>query len=372
MTQKGTRQFAVGKNLFRGCVVAVLLLEVAFAAVETSSWLIASAMSLGLVTMLFIWRAPMIPLLANFVVALFDGPIPLSILVAYYVIIRSGPLSRKILLPTAVVFVAHLRPWEPNYFNDAYWVLSLIVALAATGLTMTVGNLVYTRRNLATALDSLEVAHRQARIAEAREAVAAERARISREMHDVVSHQVSLIAVQAGALQTGSSDPSVIEVAKGIRGLSVETLAELRYLLSALSADPPPTNGASQYPGLNQIPDLVEKSGVDATLRLAVGSDLQLPVQRAMYRVIQEGLTNVQKHAPGAKAHVLLVAEGEYFKLILENERPPSAPANSLPGSGKGLIGARERFELLGGELHYGPTVDGGYMVTATVPITRL
>ncbi|WP_413450584.1 histidine kinase [Georgenia phoenicis] len=196
-----------------------------------------------------------------------------------------------------------------------------------------------------------------------------ERARLAREMHDVVSHQVSLIAVQAGALSVTAPNDNVRTSAQTIRQLSTRTLDELRHMIGVLRrSDTTPTT-ISPQPRLADIPRLVHDSGHNVTLTLDVedGQEWAEPTQRAAYRTVQEALTNVSKHAPGAPVTVTVKPSGDALHVIVSNG-PPATPPTDLPTGGHGLAGLRERASLLGGSLHAGPASAGGFRIDATLP----
>jgi signal transduction histidine kinase len=199
-----------------------------------------------------------------------------------------------------------------------------------------------------------------------------ERAKIAREMHDVVSHQVSLIAMQAGALQMTTTDEFSRQTAMTIRSLSTRTLDELRNLVGALRTA---TDGADE-PDLDTLLDLVQDSTMDVKLDMDLHDHKPAgPIASAAYRTVQEALTNVRKHASDAPTTVrITVAEGE-LRVEVDNERPlarvPSSnyAGTDLPSGGHGLIGLRERAALLGGTFHAGPTELGGFTVRASFPL---
>lgn len=359
-------------RVLHASVLIVLLLELIYTAFAVDNPVVPVAMLVGIVSLVFVWRHPMVPLVVNLAVSVLDGPTPLAILAAYFVIVSARPLSARVVLPTAIVFVAHLRPWDPRFIEQGYWAMSLLLAVISTALTLGIGALVFTRAALLQALAELDEAHEEARAVATRAAASAERARISREMHDVVSHQVSLIAVQAGALQVTAAEPRAVEIAKGIRELSVATLTELRYLLAALSSDAAQSPEVVPQPDLSQIPELLQRSGVDADLSMDLDADVNLDpaVQRTVFRILQEGLTNVRKHAPGADVRVRLANTPELLVLSVENGRSATtSPGGVIPGSGRGLIGAHERVELLHGQFLSGPTDSGGFRMTVKIPI---
>jgi signal transduction histidine kinase len=196
-----------------------------------------------------------------------------------------------------------------------------------------------------------------------------ERAKIAREMHDVVSHQVSLIAMQAGALQVSTDDELSKQTATTIRSLSTRTLDELRNLVGALRTA---TDGADE-PGLDTLLDLVKDSTMDVKLDMDLGGRKPPgPVASAAYRTVQEALTNVRKHAADAATTVrIAIADGELWVRV-DNERPVADPPRAidvLPSGGHGLIGLRERATLLGGDFYAGPNDQGGFTVLVSLPL---
>ncbi|MBO2446654.1 sensor histidine kinase [Actinomadura barringtoniae] len=206
-----------------------------------------------------------------------------------------------------------------------------------------------------------------------------ERARIAREMHDVVAHRVSLIVVDAGALEVSPDrDPAwVSKMAGQIRGTGRTALEELREILCVLTpsreaavADAPRDPG----PGLGAIPALVDSYGRRGIRIGLTTSGLQRPVsgraEAAAYRIVQEALTNVIKHAPGAEVQVIV----EFFDDRLEVKVVNGAACgvahpDPFPGSGRGLVGLSERVTLAGGSFTAGPLPDDGFRVAATLPL---
>jgi signal transduction histidine kinase len=192
---------------------------------------------------------------------------------------------------------------------------------------------------------------------------------MAREMHDVVSHQVSLIAVRAGALQVAAKDADAKEAARTIRSLSVTTLDELRTMVTLLRASGGNATELTPQPTLADLHRLVESSGTHAQLTGELPPTVSTPAQRALYRTVQEALTNVRKHALGATARVELWQDGDGIGVTVTNT-PPTRPSLSLPGSQQGLVGLRERAEILHGTLESGPTAECGYRVRLRIPLS--
>ncbi|MFD3648859.1 sensor histidine kinase [Streptomyces cyaneofuscatus] len=209
----------------------------------------------------------------------------------------------------------------------------------------------------------------------AQHTLATERARLAREMHDVVAHKVSLISLQAGVLQVTEPEARAVrETAEVIRELSVDTLTELQHLVGVLRADGGNTGDLAPQPRLADLGRLVEESALPAELHLGGLADLDGPlpeaVERAAYRTVQEALTNVRKHAPGAAAEVRVGADGGRLRVEVRNAAPDrSAVPPGLPAGGNGLVGLRERAHLLGGSFTSAPLPGGGFLVRAEYPV---
>jgi signal transduction histidine kinase len=205
------------------------------------------------------------------------------------------------------------------------------------------------------------------------QAKAQERARIAREMHDVVAHRVSLMIVHAGALEVALADADAAEQASLIRRTGREALEELRHILDVLrewDSGPP----LDPQPTLADLDRIVQQSQ-DARMQVSLeveGERRTLPatVERTAYRLVQEALTNVHKHAAGAATEICLQYAAERLEVTVRNARPASAPdpGLALGTNGHGLVGLRERVTLLGGGFHAGQRLDGGFEVRASIP----
>jgi signal transduction histidine kinase len=242
-------------------------------------------------------------------------------------------------------------------------------SLATAAAPVLFGQLVQSQRDLARRLVEVEDAKEHERALHAQAVLAHERAQLAREMHDVVSHQVSLIAVQAGALQVAAKDAETKEAARTIRSLCVTTLDELRTMVTLLRASGGRATELTPQPTLADLHKLVASSGTQAHLTGELPATVGTPAQRTLYRTVQEALTNVRKHAPGATATVELWQDGEDVGVTVTNT-PPTRPVLPLPGSQQGLVGLRERAEILHGSLEAGPTLEGGYRVRLRIPLT--
>jgi signal transduction histidine kinase len=208
--------------------------------------------------------------------------------------------------------------------------------------------------------------------AEARRAVVEERTRIARELHDVVAHRVSLMTVQAGAAKTVAADDpeSALQAMHAVEKAGRQALDELRHLLGVLRPEAD-VEALGPQAGLADVPRLVdqfEDAGLEISLTME-GAQIALParVDLSAYRIVQEALTNVLKHAgPGARTEVRLHTDNRGVDIeVLDNGRGVTI----LTGSGHGIVGMRERALLLGGRLDVGPRQDGGFQVVAHLPI---
>jgi signal transduction histidine kinase len=205
----------------------------------------------------------------------------------------------------------------------------------------------------------------------ARRAVAEERARIARELHDVVAHAVGVIVVQAGAAeQVLDKDPAAArEALADIRRTGKDALVDLRRMLGLLRADEDTAAAVEPQPGLDDLGSLAERlrhAGLPVELSIE-GERRPVPAGVALtaYRVAQEALTNVLKHTTDARAQVTLVYGSEALELCVTNDG--RATTNGA-GTGHGLIGMRERVSLYGGELDAAPLAGGGFRVLARLP----
>ncbi|MEV0235464.1 histidine kinase [Nonomuraea sp. NPDC050786] len=293
-------------------------------------------------------------------------------LLALFTVAERSRNRRFLAVCGALTAIAGSIPWPPSDLSDVgqtFTLLFFVYNLAIAVAPVLFGQLVQARRDLARRLEEIEEAREHERALHAQAVVARERAQLSREMHDVVSHQVSLIAVQAGALQVATKDADAKEAARTIRSLSVTTLDELRTMVTLLRASGGNTTELTPQPTLADLRKLVKSSGTHAELTGELPPTVSTPAQRAVYRTVQEALTNVRKHAPGARATVELWQEGDGIGVTVTNT-PPTRPSLSLPGSQQGLVGLRERADILHGTLDAGPTAEGGYRVRLRIPLS--
>ncbi|MCP1503610.1 signal transduction histidine kinase [Curtobacterium herbarum] len=250
-------------------------------------------------------------------------------------------------------------------------VVSVVYALLFALGPLAVGLLVRTRERLTEQLTAARLAREDERRQAAAVALSRERALLAREMHDVVAHQVTLIAVQAGAMQMAGRDEAERGFARTIRQLCVVTLQELRGMVQVLRASGGTDRQIAPQPVLADLPRLVAESGLDTRCDVDLPDTLEQPLQRAVYRFVQEGLTNARKHAPGALVRVSGRLRGDEVLVDVVNG-PARSDRLELPGSGLGLIGLGERASLLGGSMQSGPQPDDGFALHLRLPVAHV
>lgn len=204
-----------------------------------------------------------------------------------------------------------------------------------------------------------------------------ERERIAREMHDVLGHRLSLLSLQAGALEVSRDQQRTTEVARSVRGTARQALEDLRHVIGVLrdgGFDARSAAGDAREPTLSDLPELVDnarRSGlpVNVTVLLEHAPDAAPALAAAVYRIVQESLTNVLRHGSGAAAEVS-VRGGPTVGVSIEvaNRLPEAADAAFPAGSGPGLAGIADRVRQLHGKVSVGPTDRGYFVVTAWLP----
>lgn len=327
--------------------------------------------TIGCAALAFRRRFPLGVFLFTLPIAL-TQPVAVAPLAALFTLAERSRNRRLLAVCVALTAVANSTPWPLAGLTEVGRTMTLVTfaySLATAAAPVLIAQLLQTHRDLARRLVEIEEAREHERALHAQAVLARERAQLAREMHDVVSHQVSLIAVRAGALQVATKDADAKEAARTIRSLSVTTLDELRTMVTLLRASGGHATALTPQPTLADLRKLVESSGTHAELTGDLPSAVGTPGQRALYRTVQEALTNVRKHAPGATACVELWQDGDDVGVTVTNT-PPTRPSLSLPGSQQGLVGLRERAEILHGTLDAGPTAEGGYRVRLRIPLS--
>jgi signal transduction histidine kinase len=233
------------------------------------------------------------------------------------------------------------------------------------------GRLVRQRQVHAVTLQERAAALERAREANARAAAADERARIARELHDILAHSLSLIVVQAGAerMALGTDRAATGEALDAIERTGREALAETRRLLGIVRGDGEALRPQPTLADLEELVSQVRDRGLPVELRIE-GEAVSVPpgIALSAYRIVQEALTNVIKHAGPARAHVVVRYEQRELELeVADDGRGPSA--GTAAGNGHGLVGMRERVALYGGDLAASAGSGGGFVVRARLPL---
>ncbi|KMS66274.1 sensor histidine kinase [Streptomyces sp. NRRL WC-3725] len=356
--------------------------------VRTPAVLSLVLMLAGAAALVFRRRAPKTVLAVTGTVSLVEcvtgdprAPVAMSAVIALFTVAattdRSTTWRLGLLTMTVLTAAAMLGGPLPWYAQENLGVL------AWTGIGATAGDAVRSRRAVVQAIrDRAERAERT-REEEARRRVAEERLRIARDLHDVVAHHIALVNVQAGvAAHVMDRRPDQAKEALAhVREASRSALDELRATVGLLrqSGDPEaPTEPAPGLSRLEELADTFRSAGLPVSVaRADQGTELPAAVDLAAYRIVQEALTNVQKHAgPEAEAEVSVVRVGTNVEVTVLDDGPgkPGAPvpaAGRAPeaGGGHGLLGMRERVTALGGTLTTGPRYGGGFRVHAILPV---
>lgn len=255
------------------------------------------------------------------------------------------------------------------------YLTSVAVFLLGYTVLIVAGMLARSRRLL---VESLRERARQAeegqrlRVEEAR---LLERERIAREMHDVLAHRISLLAVHAGALEFHADAPADQRAAAGvIRRSAYEAMEDLREVIHVLRDGSRAEDSERPQPALTDLPALLEEARaagtpVDLDDRVPDPAEVPARIGRDAYRIVQEGLTNARKHAPGARVTITMdVPGGAGLSLEIHNPIPPGPRPPKPPGAGAGLLGLRERVTLLKGMLEHGVTADDRFRLYAWLP----
>ncbi|MEV6601049.1 sensor histidine kinase [Actinoplanes sp. NPDC051346] len=292
--------------------------------------------------------------------------------IALFTAVKAGRL-RPALAVTAALYVAYLCvTWffaGPLGVGETARPGARIAVLTALALALTVflGGAARSRAEYLAELAKVHAERARAREEQERRQASDERLRIARELHDVLGHHLSLINVQAGVgLHLMDNRPEQArEALTAIKTASAEALREVRAVLGVLR---PEEEAAPRQPalGLDRLDDLTADAGLPVTTTTS-GDRRPLPaeVDRAAYRIVQEALTNVRRHAAAGSAEVAIEYAPTELRLRIRND---GAAVGEPDGSGSGIAGMRARAASLGGTLSAGPLPRGGYLVTATLP----
>ncbi|MFE9120039.1 sensor histidine kinase [Streptomyces sp. NPDC007172] len=273
---------------------------------------------------------------------------------------RTARNRRTVFLVLGLFTLVVARAWEPS-------VTVLTIGLLRTAVGPLLALYFDARRRIVC--DLTERAERERHLL-AERARAEERGRLAGEMHDVVTHRVSLMVLQAGALRVTASDEATRRAAEELRAAGCQALEELRDLVGILRTAPE----EDRTPSPDGLAALVAEStaaGVPTELIEVGDRSLASPVVgRTTYRVVREALTNVHQHACGARVTVTVAYDGGGVRVTVRNTRPSGSPDSALvrTGSGLGIAGLRRRIELVHGCLRAGPEPGGGFCVAAELP----
>ncbi|MER5578016.1 sensor histidine kinase [Streptomyces massasporeus] len=271
------------------------------------------------------------------------------------------------------------------------WLVAALSAACAAVVVLGVA-LIRARRRHRAGMEERGWLLERERESAARTAVEAERARIAAELHDIVSHNVSLMVVQAGAArEVLATLPDEAEAAlRAVESAGRTAMTELRHLLGLLAPaqsgdDEPYGQDLAPQPSLSRLSPLIDRiafAGLPVEVRIS-GEPRPLPtgIDVTAYRIIQEALTNALKHGDGAKAEVTVRYAERYLRVEVLNSGPSvlagdavgprSQPAGQANGAGRGLLGLRERVAVYGGDLDARRRLGGGYRVRARIPLDR-
>ncbi|MGW6755748.1 MULTISPECIES: sensor histidine kinase [Streptomyces] len=337
-------------------------------------------MVLGAAALVLRRRAPMAVLAATSAVTLAElvtgdprAPVAMSAVVALYTVAATTdrPTTWRVGLATMAVLsgAAMLAGPLPWYSQENLGVF------AWTGMAAAAGDAVRSRRAFVDAIRERAERAERTREEEARRRVAEERLRIARDLHDVVAHHIALVNVQAGVAShvMDKRPDQAKEALSHVREASRSALNELRATVGLLRQSGDPEAPTEPAPGLDRLEDLVgtfRNAGLPVEVACADrATGLQAAVDLAAYRIIQEALTNVQKHAGAeAKAEVSVLRVGPNIEVtILDNG--PGTEQPSPDSGGHGLLGMRERVAAIGGSCSAGPRYGGGFRVHAILPV---
>jgi signal transduction histidine kinase len=333
-------------------------------------FLVVGAVVLTVLLLFFRRRAPLAPFAVSAAVSLVSPALTAGMLITSYAVGRYVGRWPVRIGAGAVGAVAIAQPWALSTLEE--WVGAIGGVALLIVLPGALGIWQRTRADLLAALRERAERAEAERELMAREAVLSERTRIAREMHDAVGHRVSLMVLQAGAIEMAAADRARVEqLAGNVQAAGRQALDELRQMVGVLRGGEVDEEAPlGPQPGLEDLPRLVAQAraaGLDVELGTLPEAPDEPAIGRAAYRIVQEALTNAGKHAPGAHVTVSVVRTADELAVRVLN-----GPADGVPvgtsGGGYGLVGLGERVRTLGGRLQTGPRLDGGFAVEAVLP----
>ena len=309
-------------------------------------------------------RAPLFGVAALGVVAALSEPLQSQLavtsVIAYSTGAYAGPRAGAIAI-AALVVLSQLSVGLEEFPN-----LEILIPTAGPWL---VGREVRKRRDLVRALAAQTHELEASSQAFTELSVQRERRRIARELHDIVSHHLAVVVLLATAGRLEGEDSELApERLTAIAGASTEALSELEHLLEVIGSQPDVIHDSTR---VQRLCDRARLGGLKVELVL-LPSDTRVPVgiEDLLHRILQEGLTNVVKHAPHAKVQVSFAARHNQLTLEVTNDIAANGGPLAVAGSGLGLDGLRERIDTLAGDLTVGPVPTGGWRLRARIPLT--
>ncbi|WP_189060710.1 sensor histidine kinase [Longimycelium tulufanense] len=299
------------------------------------------------------------------------GGIPLLVATSYAAGFRSSRWWRLGLAHVVAVTAQFVGPWREREFQSYHLVFVVAYVLLFVVLPVLVARSRAQHRALLDALRERNAFLERERLVVSNQARLRERTRIAREMHDSLGHQLTLVSLHAGGLEIAAELPeSQLRAVRVLRDGTQAALQELRQIIGVLTQEDDADRG--QPHTLDDLDELFRRSreaGMDVRWeRLGKPFPLAPAIEHAAYRVVQEGLTNAHKYAPGARVDVCVRFSEGGLLVDVENTPPTSPVPEDVSSGGQGLIGLRERVRVAGGRLAAGPTMDGGYRLAATLP----
>lgn len=251
----------------------------------------------------------------------------------------------RVWVPVAMLAIIAAKPWEPS--GEA-----ITQALMLTAVPALLGLYVTARRRLVE------------------QALTDQRAQLAADMHDTITHSISLVVLRAGLLSMSTKDEKAREAAEELRAAGCQALADLQELVQVLRDPAADGEGLTRLAAQAPVPELAPLMDDAELVEEGDPSELSPVVRRTVHRIVQESLTNARKHAPGAKVRVHVSYGSQNVRLTVHNTQPAhrADPALIATGSGAGLHNLRQRVELIGGTLIAEPADGGGFHVNATLP----
>jgi signal transduction histidine kinase len=343
-------------------VVAVAVTEALATWYWLEDWMAAGALAVA-VALLLRRRFPRTVLVLA-LPTLATGVLWLPAMCALHAVAASDRRRGELVAGSAAVAVVAFVPWRDL---DGYtWTLSdTTLAVMLAGLLAVapaaLGALGRARAELAARLADLALSRERERRYAAEQAALRERERLARDVHDTAAHHLSLISLRCTALAAVADSPRIRLEAETLGELSRQAAADLRHAIR------------HETPGLAQLPELVAAAGDGVRADLARVDLAGCPpeIQHTAYRIVQEALANVRRHAPGARADVAVRYATDSLHISVHNGPPSVSGPHPEPGSGQGLPGLRARAAALGGTLTTAPVPDGGFALEAVLPLPR-